>query len=986
MTFQTLEKTKREDDTFSDPKRSEYQLTAPWKLLNSTTIDQDTQVPKTGLNLKGKPGQFEISKQLLCEKILGGDLGLKHSQLFWGLPCLHSESIVATVLVPLSGYSLEPHIVLFNGVCKAANNTVLNHGSPALPQTHTLPLTFVHPQPLPNIEPQPQALPFTQVHPQAHIQFPLSPMQSPSLTCGNPSQIPQNRAVSEALNENEHLQYHLLQNHQDSLCGLVPEQHQQYETAFGLLVPHFPLVSQPSKNYVSIPRTSHFHFSNELQDNLEPYEPNNLMPSRSYQPCSKAGVLEVIDPQSKPTGPSPYSCKCTKPQRSVHWAQSYSDLSSRELTESFCERVSTKSQPRKDVAKNLGQILGRCPLDNPQMFPECYVLNTLRVVPETEKKWVCHSNIGLDNERLRISRKSLDQSQTRSALRLHVGRKVWQIVTGRIPIKVCCSWLAEDVPLWSSPLGSIYCNTAIPNIPFLDHKTQKMLETHLIRFQMSQKWGLPLKVIESIKFYMLREARTWPLSQSDFSSSSNSISGLDLKNNIPHLLRGSSSLVHGDKVETASSSSITDHLPLSISHVDREGEESVRQSHSNTSDEVTEKVQKIEGDRLSNVDNMSQNDELQSRPSQEQLIKESVAESESKNEVASSHLEMGITEGKQRLEENPKPMLAPSMEILRAQEASVVLPESGSSSKSERSPEKISDKNEPASVLAAEHNPSVPHDPKVSDFKKQLFKELKFKLENQSQVQAEGYESDVSYTSDSLTGYSPSSSNSMSSGDVSVFRDIYTHLHNTGVSLDPWQESKFFKCILRNLTPADKRLALPAPRKENRSETLGFETSKVGKKSQPTKGESDKSHPPKSYFRRKIGQFFQWFYSSKDSTTQRSEKDSALFMSCGPPEAHELMASLGKLLEDKLLCRKKSELLEWSHRKSLQAQPKPTKGQHSNHGATYAQYEERCYCCCPHPAISPGPSHRRSPGHPHVSFEQQPQFWGYLPSPESRDP
>lgn len=171
-------------------------------------------------------------------------------------------------------------------------------------------------------------------------------------------------------------------------------------------------------------------------------------------------------------------------------------------------------QLRKDVAKNLGQILGKCPLDNPQVISECYVLNNLSVVPETEQDCACHSRTGSESQRLIISRESLDQRRTRSILRLHMNRKLWRITMGRIPIPVCCSWLAEDLPPWNS-LGNVSCNTAIPKIPFLNHKTQKVLEAHLIRFRMSQKWDRPLKVIESIKFYMLREAKTWPLPQAD---------------------------------------------------------------------------------------------------------------------------------------------------------------------------------------------------------------------------------------------------------------------------------------------------------------------------------------------------------------------------------------------------------------------------------------------------------------------------------------
>lgn len=962
-----------EDGTFSDSEGSEGQPTAPWKAPG-----QNIPGPKTHWTLKGEAGQLGVSEEPLCVKAPGKDLGQpQHSLRFWGLPSLHSESIVATLLVPLGSYSLEPHLVLFNGVCKAVPDPVLDHGSPALPQPLPVPLTFVHAQP--------QTVPFSPVPPQAHMQSPLSPMQS-SVPHGRPVRTRQNRTVSEVLNGSGHLQYHLLQNHPAHLWGVVPECH--CEPVFGLLVPSFPSISQPSQAYVSIPRTGHFHFNSGTQNNLEPYGPHSQVPSWHYQPCIRTGVPEAVDPQSKPTGTSPHDSRCAKPQRSVHWSLSCSDIRTGEpsQSESFCEQASMQPQLRKDVAKNLGQILGKCPLDNPQVISECYVLNTLGVVPKAEQDWAGRSRTGWESQRLTISRKSLNQRHTRSILRLHMDRKLWQITAGRVPVQVCRSWLAEDLLPWDS-LGNVYCNAAIPRIPFLDHKTQKMLEAHLIRFRMSQKWDLPLKVIESIKSYLLREAKTWPLPQSDCPSPSNSTSESDLKDTFPPPLRGSSNLFHEDKIErdSANSASIIDLLPLTVPHADGEGGEPLRQLHSSPAYEVTEMVQIAEGDRPSNVDSTSRDDaEPHGRPKQEPPAKDRVAESEWKNGMARSSSHLEIPTGEQKVERDPMYRLTPRIlsEILRAPEVSTLLAGSASSGKFRSSTEEDEDRNKLASSLVTEHNPSrarLPEDPALLDFKKLLLRELKLKLENQSLNQTESYESNVSLTTGSLTGYSPSSSNSVSSADISVSRDFHAHLHNPGISLELWQKPRAFKYILRNLTPAEIRPASPVPRGENGSrETTGLETSKAGRKGQPSKGKSDhKPHPPEGYFRRKIGQFFQWLHSSKDSARHRSEKDRALFLSCGPPEAHELMASLGKLLEDKLLCGQKSEFSEWGQRKWL----KPTKGQPSIHG------EGESSCCCPQTYLSSGPSQTLGLGqrHAHISFGQQSQL-SYMPSPEARDP
>ncbi|XP_021036784.1 spermatogenesis-associated protein 31D1-like [Mus caroli] len=972
MSLQTLEEVKRRDGISPDPRRSEGKPTAPWNSPGSTVTNLDTQVPKINLKMKGKRKYLEASDQVLCVKIPEGDLGQNHSQLFWGLPSLHSESIMATLLVPVSSYSPEPCLVLFNGVCKAASGPVLSHGFPALPQ----PLTLVHPQPLPKVAPQPQTL--TEEMPQAHMQSPWSSMALPSLPYGSALQIPQTRAVSDVINGKGHLQYHLVQNPQDSLWGLVPEC-QQYETALGLPVHSFPVGSQSSQTYVSVPGSGLFHFSSEHQNNLDPYGPNNLTSPSCFELCSRPGVPEVMNTQFKPTGVSSYNYKYAKSQCCVHWGNICADPGNGELShsESYCMKVPMKPQLRKDAAKNLGQILGKCPLDNTQMISGCCILNGLKAIPETEGELAYHSRTDLENEQLTISKKNLDQRHMRSILRLHMSRKCWQITMGRIPIMVCCSWLTEDASLWRSPLGKIHCDTAIPEIPFLDRKTQKMLEAHLIRFRVSQQWGLPIKVIESIKFYILREAKTWPLSQSDLPLSLNSIPGLDLKSNFPSPLRGSSDLLHGDKIETTDSAPTSDYS-LTLLHVDSEGERSLRQSVSSHTSDVSETVQTVEDDRPSNPDLSQNKAELQSRPRQEQPIKEDVTPSDSENERASSASHLVIAESRLSVEKNPKYTVTPNMlreMILKARELFV---RSGSDSiiKSESSTKKDESLSSPLVATGqSSSRMSVPEDPTAPDFKKQLFKELRSKLEDQPQSQSEAWEDESSFVSDSFSGYSlPSSSNSVSSADVSVFWDTQSHMYSTGISVDPWQEPSVFKRILKNFIPAQKRLALPVSRKENgRSDPQELETPKAGKKSQPSKEKSGKrEHPPDSYFRKKIGQFFQWLYSSKDSPRHKSEKDRALFMSCGPPEAHELMASLGKLLEDKMLYGQKSEFLEWSQT-TMPAQP-ALKGQPSNLGAANGHHGEASNCSCPQTAITPGPSHMLSLGQRHrpVPFEYPP--------------
>ncbi|XP_021035577.1 spermatogenesis-associated protein 31E1-like [Mus caroli] len=61
-----------------------------------------------------KPEQFSGHQQLLYKKVLGNNVQQDCRQLFWGLPFLHSESLMVTVSI--AGSPLDPPSILFNGL------------------------------------------------------------------------------------------------------------------------------------------------------------------------------------------------------------------------------------------------------------------------------------------------------------------------------------------------------------------------------------------------------------------------------------------------------------------------------------------------------------------------------------------------------------------------------------------------------------------------------------------------------------------------------------------------------------------------------------------------------------------------------------------------------------------------------------------------------------------------------------------------------
>ncbi|XP_077904986.1 spermatogenesis-associated protein 31D3-like [Ictidomys tridecemlineatus] len=100
MTFQILKNKGKKQGPLIKQKWSEYQFTSSWNSLKSFLDEKDTIASQTGWDTKDKSEHLGICQHFVYVKTLGGNVEHKYSQLFWGLPSLHSESIVATLLLP----------------------------------------------------------------------------------------------------------------------------------------------------------------------------------------------------------------------------------------------------------------------------------------------------------------------------------------------------------------------------------------------------------------------------------------------------------------------------------------------------------------------------------------------------------------------------------------------------------------------------------------------------------------------------------------------------------------------------------------------------------------------------------------------------------------------------------------------------------------------------------------------------------------------
>ncbi|VTJ86638.1 Hypothetical predicted protein, partial [Marmota monax] len=115
----------------------DYTLYSLGNMLESLGSKRDTTA-QTFWNTKEKPEKLHDSQNFFYNKVLGGPLEKKYSQLFWGLPSLHSESLVATAWVSKRSSTAQCKHVAFNKVSESLSVQYQDEEPPQLSQEEPL--------------------------------------------------------------------------------------------------------------------------------------------------------------------------------------------------------------------------------------------------------------------------------------------------------------------------------------------------------------------------------------------------------------------------------------------------------------------------------------------------------------------------------------------------------------------------------------------------------------------------------------------------------------------------------------------------------------------------------------------------------------------------------------------------------------------------------------------------------------------------------
>uniref|UniRef100_A0A9L0T7X9 Uncharacterized protein n=1 Tax=Equus caballus TaxID=9796 RepID=A0A9L0T7X9_HORSE len=483
-------KEKETNGSYTKQMSPEYHMNYLGNMLKSLGAEQDTTTPQPFWSTKGKPEQLPGPQQLSYPNVLGNHLRKKYNQLFWGLPSLHSESLVATAWISESSSVLRSPSFLFNGISNACPVQMHAKISPVLSQSQPLSHLEVQSQPLIPSVPQYQPPPLAQVQTHAHLQSspPILPLSSPPQirACGISCPAPQNKPQSIIPAEIQHPEWSMLQKHLESGGALdsVVKRSQEVSGVF--------TSSLPQDCWVVSILPENFPISPELQEQLEQHLKKWLMQHQWELPCSLQESLELRQFRDKLPG----SCQA-KGRHGPSQPSSFTGESSKDA-----QKVGF--QLNQDLGKGLGHILGKVPKDLSR-GSESSLVKFWEVNSEESERGLKLSRSNSGRDLLRNLDKNLE-----SLLKAHLSRKLGQISEGLIPVSVRRSWLAVN----ASPKSDTQMETrsprilkglgpsmnTSPRISFLLADTREVLEAHITRFWVRHRWGLPLRVLKSSAF------------------------------------------------------------------------------------------------------------------------------------------------------------------------------------------------------------------------------------------------------------------------------------------------------------------------------------------------------------------------------------------------------------------------------------------------------------------------------------------------------
>ncbi|KAM6216140.1 spermatogenesis-associated protein 31A3-like [Rhynchocyon petersi] len=933
----------------------------------------------------------------------------KFNLLFWGLPFLHSESLVATVRV-FGSTQLVPPSVLFNESSNAL---------PIQTQAKEFPL-FFQPHPLPHPESQPQswtpaisqplapllAPVLTQSHCQSFVSVVLDSSTSPNRAYEKSCSTVSNEAQSPIPNIVQHLEGHFLKKQLQSESTLSSMVKRSPE-AFSLVNPTYP---QAHKSDSILPRD---FISPEFSKQLEQHLQERFIQQQWSIPSRTQESLELTPAQGTLPDTNQEYNQHELSQLSKHTGEGKEIIKTMGLGRSkHSGSFHTCCRADFHLEKDLKYSQRKISKYNIFQGSENSLLKVWGTDSEKESKSSSMRQSGTGSENYK--------KQLENTLKVHLDRKLEKIIEGQIPRNIHCSqpaanhvFLKSDTHTGAGKMTSSEDRAHQMNAThgpfFLDQGTMQMLEEHISRFQMRHKWCLPLKVLKSINLFKIRKAKSLHLSQSSFLCSATherwansrveATKFLGMKHQVgweeKRMLKPSLSTMEsplpnsspaGKEVQRnfiSWTSSYKNHQPSEATQSGQEGRQSSQNPilsivHSNL----------LRGTFLG----------IQ-RGSLEQVLSESMTwkGSRGKNDsyipggtsCSKARLEMCSESQSSEVNETRKREVVRRPSILQLQDKDTL--RNSVLEKSETLNVDLRDIKTPGTSKSPSPIRTFVQDTGKTGLKAQVFSEIKLQVEVEAEsspidmllqdcdtdVFFQDCTTDRLFGKDTLTSQAPQFHHKiMLNGDIPVSQVRQEPMVATGLK----QQEPKIPNIQDTLESQSKISALPDNKKnckrpktkECKEGLLGLEvTETCGISLSVQNSRLGKSQdPPEDHFKKGMKHFLQWVFPSKKDKWQddhlqkgkptsasneshRLVKSKSVFTDLGSAEAQALITAVGQILEEKVVFQQGLHASKLSSQKEIQKVQDPVVGCSLYPGHRRVMNDKGCH----HQDISEGQSH-----------------------------
>nr|XP_004999151.2 spermatogenesis-associated protein 31A1-like [Cavia porcellus] len=489
------------------PQPLPHSLPPPCPLKSTTT-------PQPWWDTTEKPNQQLGPHQLSHPKIPGLHFEQKWNQLFWGLPSLHSESLVAAAWI--SPNTAVPHFQSssFNKTSHFHPTHRQEKMSLVLPQAQAP--SYLEPQSPPQFQPPLLGYALTQTHPRSSPPVLLSPPASHSRDCGAACSAPHSTPQSQVPTEIQHPGWPL-STKQLERGGAAPSAAQSSQGSDS-----HPTSSLHQGKYAAATLPGTFPLNPEVRAQLEQHIQRWITQHCGDLTSKTQGSTGLTQPPSDLTLSWEAKDKAGPSHLLLSTAESSQDEQMR-------------FQPSTNPVRNLGHILGNVPKDlsrASRSYPD-----KDQGVPSEESERTLIVTRGRDTGN--DSPGSADRGHIEDVLKVHLGTKTGQIHQGLIPLRVRLSWLSVHGAFSTSDTHMGTRKPASSRAQEISmNPTEKFsvcypsclqdLETHLTRFRVKRKWGLLLKLLKAANLFRPTKAQLLSLPQFSPPSSSSGDSWVDL--------------------------------------------------------------------------------------------------------------------------------------------------------------------------------------------------------------------------------------------------------------------------------------------------------------------------------------------------------------------------------------------------------------------------------------------------------------------------